>query len=817
MMIDSSGGAWVDRDGNVTRGRGGNLTISMVLNPDDALDLSALTNARAFGLAGNGKFSLNFGDDIVIGNSLPEMGEVEEGETPGRAPLLFTPDFFESSGFSAISLTGRNVLLEKDAQVNASAASLQLREQTLHNGSTPAIWAESGVDIYDVADIVYLKPEQRSRDLRRGMDIMLMAQSIVIGEGGLLSTEVGGQIKLSGNTVVDGTLLAPAGLIDITSGGPSTGGSVQIGKKAKLLAPGVSLITWRGLNSEGRELVDGELYNGGSIIISGRDVKLAEGAELDVSGTSATFDIQVANQTGGVARNPFTLESNGGLVSIGAVNMNLNDAVYKAHAGGLSARGGRLKINWTAGEPGAGGGGGSPAPTPDQVVDNMEMYASFGYLMDENFNLLYDTIYGVDLSLVAWEWAVGFPIDLPPGFTINNRQELIAVMGSILAASGGVPPMFVIGEAIEGDMSPPPMPEVDAGLLAVLNSFGGFTPPEAPEGDPVMVHLATDRISAGGFSTLDVSASPGIIFNGDVNLGGKKPDGRYVFDSIILSSGSLLGREGSNVNLEAGIVRLSTFAGGTVGYNGSLATYGIDVDNENTSIDIKAGTLLEIESADFFGFDATNLTSGGDIRLAGIAAVGGNDLRPIGSLNSTGQLTLKADQIYAGTGRKFTIGSDVGIEIQAQDDGGPINGSPYEAAAQLTIRAPKIVQGGTLRSPLGTLTLEAYDNGTAGSGDLIFKAGSLTSVSAEGKTIPYGYLSNGDTWIDPFTIGLELATLPSKTLNLTADTVDLQQGATLDVSGGGDLYAREFVPGLNGTQDWLSGYFDYSAGHASLP
>lgn len=811
MVIDSSGGAWVDREGNIKRGKGGDLSINMVLNPGDKLDMSALENARAYGLAGNGKFSLTFGDDIVIGDALPEMA-ADEGE--GRPPLLFTPDFFENSGFSAISLTGRNISVQPGVQVRASSASLLLREQTLNNGATPAIWAQSGADIYDVADVVYLKPELRSHNLRKGMNITLNGVNASVGEGSLLSTEVGGAIKLTGNADIDGTLLAPAGIIEIAAGGNTTTGNyVRLGENARLLAPGVALVTWRGLNSEGRELVDGELYNGGSIALNGNEVTLAEGAVLDVSGTNATFDLQVSNETGGVARSPFTLESNGGLISIGGVYLSLNDATYLAQAGGVSAHGGRLNINWSA--PISEGGGGFQM-TPDQVVDQMELYATFGYLMDENFNVLYDTIFGVDLSVVAWEWAFGVPLDLPPGYTINSRQELVSLMNAILAASGGVPPMFVVGEPIEGISGPPPMPEVDPGLLSLLTGFGGFNPPTPPSGDPVIVHLATDKISDGGFSILDIVATPGIIFNGKVDLGGKKPDGRYVFDSIFLDTGTLLGREDTDVNLEAGVIRLSNLAGGAAGYNESLATYGISIDNENASIDIKAGTLLEIASASFLGFDDTNLISGGDIRLAGVLPLGGIMGRPSGSLHSTGQLNLKADQVYAGTGRSFTIASDVGIEIQSQDDGGSINESPYEAAAQLTLRAPKIVQGGTLRSPLGTLTLEAYNNGTESSGQLIFKEGSLTSVSAEGKVIPYGYLSNGDTWIDPFT-GLELKTLPSKTLNLTADEVDLQEGATLDVSGGGDLYAREFVPGLNGTRDWLTGYFNYSSDTAHLP
>src|SRR5262249_53097983 len=150
----------------------------------------------------------------------------------------------------------------------------------------------------------YLPPEQRSAALRKGMNIGVEADSFAMGEGSLLSTEVGGAIHIGADSDIAGTILAPAGGILLR------GNALHLASTGRLLAPGVALITWHGLNSDGRELVDGEIYDGGSIDLSANAITLDAGAELDVSGVSATFDLQQVSPTGAITRRPMTLASN---------------------------------------------------------------------------------------------------------------------------------------------------------------------------------------------------------------------------------------------------------------------------------------------------------------------------------------------------------------------------------------------------------------------------------------------------------------------------------------------------------------------------
>jgi hypothetical protein len=197
------------------------------------------------------------------------------------------------------------------------------------------------------------------------------------------------------------------------------------------------------------------------------------------------------------------------------------------------------------------------------------------------------------------------------------------------------------------------------------------------------------------------------------------------------------------------------------------------------------------------GFDSVTLTASEDIRGQGRqTGLNGRDLT--GTLSVGKDLLLKARQIYPTTFSQFTI--------QSAQPGGSIvvepNGAPapvLSAGGSLTLKAGTIVQGGAIKAPFGAVALEAAQS-------LTLLAGGLTSVSAEGQLIPFGRtelsgidhayaLAEGNS--------VQLAAPPERTVKLSAGSITLAQGATIDVSGGGDLYAYEFVPGPGGSRDVL--------------
>ncbi|WP_165186547.1 filamentous haemagglutinin family protein [Caulobacter soli] len=816
MVIDSSAGAWVNRQGKLTLGKGGNLSVTAGLLDAQDLDLSGLDHARAYGLGGNGGFSLALETPIYIGDALPAPETPVDPADPEPNIRLLSSAFFSHSGFSSITLQAPSITVGENVRVDATTASLRLKEGTLLDPAPPAFWAPSGTDVYDIAEPVYMAPELRSSALRRGMDITFNGGTAVL-EGASVSTEVGGKLTIGGSANIQGTLNAPAGQITLSGGDTS---SVVLGKNARLLAQGVALITKRGLTKDGRATVSGEVLPGGQISINAGKVVFEAGAVLDVSGASAAFDF-TTNALGTVVLQPQTVASDAGSISIAGDAMDINSATYRAFAGGPGARGGSFSVSWGGryGPP----GGPPPGRTAAQVVDDLEFYFQQGYVYDVNFNVL-TTPYGVDLSTVLWEWLTGFPIPFPAGTTVSNRAELLKTFNDYTVAAYGPPPVFMIGDNLPPPITgaPPTMPTLDPSLEALFVAFG-YVPP-APVAEPAAsVRLSTARIADGGFSSFQVAASPGVVFVGDATLGGKKADGSFVFDSISIDTPRIMGQAGANVRLEAGVVRLSG-GGASNGDFGDTSIYDIALANmdvrrlsADTRLSIAADTLLQIQGAEFYGFSDTLLASQGDIRLVGQASqpINGVYAAPASSVSSPGKISFKADQLYVATGHKVDVTSEDTIRILPQDAGTPLNGSPYEAAAQLTLTAPNIIQGGIVRSPLGTINLVAVD-GPAGPGSVVLAAGSITSTSGDGHVIPYGFVSNGDTWIDPYT-KLELTVLPAKSVNISGQSVDLQEGAVIDVSGGGDLYAREFVAGIGGTTDWLTGYRDADYKWVSSP
>ncbi len=157
-------------------------------------------------------------------------------------------------------------------------------------------------------------------------------------------------------------MLAPAGAIDINAGTARRRRLITVHENGKLLAPGVALITSRELGADGRLLLDGEVLPGGSIRLSATTIDLKPGAVLDVSGTSAQLDLPRSEANGVVAREPVTVASNGGSISIGGKFINVNDATYRAQAGGAGAKGGGVLAGLGGQLRSSDGGGGGGAP-----------------------------------------------------------------------------------------------------------------------------------------------------------------------------------------------------------------------------------------------------------------------------------------------------------------------------------------------------------------------------------------------------------------------------------------------------------------------
>jgi hypothetical protein len=129
------------------------------------------------------------------------------------------------------------------------------------------------------------------------------------------------------------------------------------------------------------------------------------------------------------------------------------------------------------------------------------------------------------------------------------------------------------------------------------------------------------------------------------------------------------------------------------------------------------------------------------------------------------------------------------------------------AGGSLTVTADNIRQGGSVEAPLGTLALN-------GSTTLTLLPGSTTSTSGHGQVVPYGGTSAGVSWLYPSTndepLLNALTAPPVKAMSLTGTNVQIQSGAKVDVSGGGNILGIEFVPGSGGSADALAANGTYA-------
>jgi hypothetical protein len=221
------------------------------------------------------------------------------------------------------------------------------------------------------------------------------------------------------------------------------------------------------------------------------------------------------------------------------------------------------------------------------------------------------------------------------------------------------------------------------------------------------------------------------------------------------------------------------------------------------------GQLIDvIGNSGLSGFANVALASSGDIRLRGVQGLAStnNSQQLVGALATPGNLTMQAQQIYPSTLTQFAINAGRGTLGALNILSAPGTAAPVlSAAGSLTMTAPQINQGGNLLAPIGALILN--------SPQIMLLAGSTTSTSAGGQTIPFGVSQGGFDWTYPLpdpqavqtlVYGTDGLPVPAQRIALNGASVDVRAGATLNATGGGDLLATEFIKGVGGTIDVLS-------------
>jgi filamentous hemagglutinin len=344
-----------------------------------------------------------------------------------------------------------------------------------------------------------------------------------------------------------------------------------------------------------------------------------------------------------------------------------------------------------------------------------------------------------------------------------------------------------------------------APALAEGLAFGDNLPSEDYSGQGF---LSADRINAGGFGTVSLRTDAvnleggyvgAIRFKGEVQL----TAGREIaLDSPTLAWAPLAKEEAGGASLVAPHVVLGSTQSRVDNLSGSTllgSTLAPAAKGGAGRFQVSAQGIDLTGGLSFDGYGQVHLASRGDVRAIGIR-VARETKNYLGELRLEGDLTLLASQVYPATLTDYTItltGTDSTLSLQSS---GGARDPAYSAGGSFSLNAPNIIQAGVLAAPFGQLNLNASQL-------LQLSSNSLTTVSGDGLTVPFGRGSGGLNWLYPLDssglLNRVIDTPPEKRIALNGPNLRLQPKATVDISGSGDLSAYEFITGPGGSNDVL--------------
>jgi filamentous hemagglutinin family protein len=334
-------------------------------------------------------------------------------------------------------------------------------------------------------------------------------------------------------------------------------------------------------------------------------------------------------------------------------------------------------------------------------------------------------------------------------------------------------------------------------------------------------HIAVQSFFGGGFDAVNLKGS--VDFSGAVSI--------TAGDSISVATSGFLYGNGA-INLSAPYVTLGTAFQPPTPIDERQANPPFLYNGEPYYLAPTYGTGSLTITAQLINVGNLSLQGVGSVRLI----ADGGDIQGDGTLDVAGSIYLRAGQIYPPTETTFNIiAHDYSINGTTNQGSVTIASSgelqlPLSAGGTIDIYATNITQDGVLRAPFGTINLGWDGQGAAPADPLtnmgvdatqsiVLGDGSVTSVSAvdpltgQGITIPYGVMLNDVSWIDPSGVDITTIGAPQKAISISGEDVTEAIGATIDIRGGGDLFAYQFVAGVDGENDIL----DTTSSYAILP
>jgi filamentous hemagglutinin family protein len=775
----------------VPLGTGGNLTIetyanqSMPLNVDAPLPTRGIVTLDgtidALGFSGGGTLTM-------------EQAAFQIGGDPSKTPsygFYFDAAYWGDRGFANFVLSspleakvpdGAIVRLQhRNLVVDPAKGTLIAIAPDPSTFATPGFLTGTQRSPTNLSVTAGLEQVQNNLPVSSGGS----DDAVEVGLGAQILGDPGAAISLSsfGMTVVLGTISAPGGSIALAvntatnSGGLA--GALYLGSSSVLDVSGTSIIDPLPASVTTREGVVtpliGRILAGGTVSLTdaATAILVAPGAFINVSGASGAFDVAQlapsggAFSRGGIVFNRQPVWSDAGQVNIAAGTGLLFEGTLVGNAGSAQAAGGILSLT---------------------AVSN--------------------GVASTNLILVQ---------DAAQAATDANATFSFAAYVPSLRGLG------IVAQQIDPRI-------VDGAIL-----FGA------------------DTLNRSGFDNLILTNTTGIVgFSGQVSLtlGGSfvinatgisaSNKGNFAFgfngtNNLPIVNG-MASTNGASLSVTAPYIAVNgvSSSGNSLPALAGLASADATLTFNAEQIDLSAFmTLQEIGQATF--------NSRGDIRLLPAQFLpAGNSL--LGYLLTSGSLTFNAADIYPATDTAFVIQAtplrgDPPTTISFGYPAGvsPSSDTPLSAGGTLLVSATNIIQNGEIQAPFGSIilgtsnaansirdALGGFNSGfymAAGTTQsVVLGSGSITSVSANGMVIPFGNTVDQASWLynpqpnNPGWIsnalqslfGTPLTQAPQGVVTLNGANVAYNSGALVNISGGGDLRAQEWIPGTGGSRDVLS-------------
>lgn len=338
----------------------------------------------------------------------------------------------------------------------------------------------------------------------------------------------------------------------------------------------------------------------------------------------------------------------------------------------------------------------------------------------------------------------------------------------------------------------------DATSLAIVAP--GTSVPTALNGQAL---LSASAVESAGFDFLDVAVRSLDILSGGQIATGAGPGQIVLRGDLDLNIRGRISLDAAELRAEGGTARIASSVVSVGHSDAERQSNASEPQGGSGQLFVDAGLLQLIGSSRLSGFERVDLSGRSEIQLRGVQSQ--NDPLPIGTFSLVGDLRMASRQIVPSTLTDFTIAtrsaaqSDPAATIRIDALDGE-RSTVLSAAGRLTLSAPVIEQFGVLRAPFGSIALNATR--------LELGAGSLTSTTAVDELIPFGTTQGGFDWTfglprRTVVFGVGATDVPQQSVSLNADAVEFRAGAIVDVRGGGDLLAYEFIPGTTGTIDVL--------------